>query len=247
MVNPLILAHRGYSLLFSENTKKAFKRAADLCVDGFEMDLRVCKDGKIVIIHDPVVDRVSNGEGKVKDYSFDEIRKFYVGQDEHIPLLDELWDWLVEDGRWINMEIKEREVVEPLVEFLKDRCYEKLIFSSFQHSIVYELKEKLGWVKIGLLYDKRPDYDLREEMKKAREKEVYSFHLPVEGVGYFGKKEYLKILDGIRIAGFKVAVWTLNDPGLYMTLRNHVDMVITDDPIVGVSVDLYETFRRYDR
>ena len=247
MVIPLILAHRGYSLLFSENTKKAFERAADLCVDGFEMDLRVCKDGKIVIIHDPVVDRVSNGEGKVKDYRSDEIRKFHVGQDEHIPLLDELWDWLVENGRWINMEIKEREVVKPLVEFLKGRYYEKLIFSSFQHSIVYELKEKLDWVKIGLLYDKRPDYDLGEEIERAMEKGIYSFHIPVEGVEYFGEKEYLKILDGIRMAGFKVAVWTLNDPGLYMTLRNHVDMVITDDPIVSVSMDLYETFRRYDK
>lgn len=53
----IVLAHRGGSGLWPENTMMAFEGAANLGVDGLETDIHQTKDGRLVIIHDPTVDR----------------------------------------------------------------------------------------------------------------------------------------------------------------------------------------------
>lgn len=240
---PLIFAHRGYSKLFTENTLEAFVRASEVYADGFEMDLRLTKDKKIAVTHDAILDRLSNSEGSVKGFTSEQLKAIKIGDRSSMPLLEEIWDWLTHTDLWINLELKEREVIPRLVKLLKLRPYEKLICSSFSHSTVYELKERLPWIHIGLLLEKRWPKNWDWFLNLAKQQGVYSIHLPIKLIAEAGKKRLLHLVETAKAAGFKVALWTVDDVELYLQFRDRVDMIITNDPVSLASSELYEAFR----
>ena len=71
-----VWAHRGASGYAPENTLDAFQKAIDMGADGIELDVQLTKDGKVVVVHDEVIDRVSDGSGLVQDYTYEELKKF---------------------------------------------------------------------------------------------------------------------------------------------------------------------------
>jgi glycerophosphoryl diester phosphodiesterase len=80
VTGPLLVAHRGGSLLAPENTMAAFRSAIDdWGADMIEMDVHLTKDGHVVIMHDPMLDRTTNGTGKVADHTLDELRQLDAG------------------------------------------------------------------------------------------------------------------------------------------------------------------------
>ena len=83
---PRICAHRGFSTIAPENSLPAFGAAAALGAEEIEFDIWDTKDGEIVSIHDPVLDRVSDGTGNVFDYTYDELLQFDFGgkKNEHL-------------------------------------------------------------------------------------------------------------------------------------------------------------------
>ena len=90
----LIAAHRGTHNDFPENSMSAFKKSIELGIDIIEIDVRHTKDDSLVIMHDATVDRMTNGKGRVDEFTFEEIRKLrlkFNGQltDEKIPTLEE--------------------------------------------------------------------------------------------------------------------------------------------------------------
>jgi glycerophosphoryl diester phosphodiesterase len=60
-----LIAHRGARNLWAENSLEGFRRTADLPVDAVELDLHLSRDGEVVVIHDPLLDRTTTGEGPV--------------------------------------------------------------------------------------------------------------------------------------------------------------------------------------
>ena len=66
-MNTKVWAHRGASGYAPENTLEAFELAAKQKADGVELDVQLSKDGELVVIHDEIIDRVTDGKGKVKD------------------------------------------------------------------------------------------------------------------------------------------------------------------------------------
>ena len=60
-----VFAHRGGAGLAPENTRGAFRQAAALGVDGCELDVRLSKDGEVVVIHDATLDRTTDADGPV--------------------------------------------------------------------------------------------------------------------------------------------------------------------------------------
>jgi glycerophosphoryl diester phosphodiesterase len=75
----VVIAHRGEHLHHPENTIPAFEAAVAAGADFFELDVRTTSDGKLVLMHDSTVDRMTNGKGAVSALTFDEIRKLEVG------------------------------------------------------------------------------------------------------------------------------------------------------------------------
>ncbi len=76
---PRIFAHRGDSASYPENTLPAFKSAGELGADVIETDIRRTRDGRYVIFHDETLERVTNGTGKVSDYTLDELKRLDAG------------------------------------------------------------------------------------------------------------------------------------------------------------------------
>jgi glycerophosphoryl diester phosphodiesterase len=75
----IVVGHRGAAAHFPENTAPSFDHAVALGVDAIEFDLRVSRDGVVVVIHDPTVDRTTNGTGAVADLTLAELKKLDPG------------------------------------------------------------------------------------------------------------------------------------------------------------------------
>jgi glycerophosphoryl diester phosphodiesterase len=71
--------HRGAAGIFPENTVEGFVLAASIGVDVIETDAHVTRDGRVVLIHDPTVDRTTDGQGAVSDRTLDELRALDAG------------------------------------------------------------------------------------------------------------------------------------------------------------------------
>ena len=76
---PLVFAHRGGSGLAPENTLDAFDNGLALGADGLELDVRLSRDGVVVVHHDAAVDRTTNGRGAVRAYTADELARLDAG------------------------------------------------------------------------------------------------------------------------------------------------------------------------
>ena len=79
MMRPLFFAHRGGSLLRPENTLPAFEHGMSFGADALELDIQQTRDGELVVIHDPTLDRTTSGSGPSPSYSLDEVRAFDAG------------------------------------------------------------------------------------------------------------------------------------------------------------------------
>ena len=66
---PRVVAHRGDSANFPENTLEAFLSAYKMGVDVIETDVHLSRDGVLVIWHDPTLDRNTNGTGRIEDHT----------------------------------------------------------------------------------------------------------------------------------------------------------------------------------
>lgn len=109
---PLVIAHRGAARLAPENTLTAFRLAADLGADAVELDARLTADGEVVILHDKLLDRTTNGSGLVSRRTLQELQALDAGANfgpafagERIPTLDQVFEEV--GGRvLINLELK---------------------------------------------------------------------------------------------------------------------------------------------
>ncbi|MFS0786074.1 glycerophosphodiester phosphodiesterase family protein [Shouchella sp. 1P09AA] len=84
-----VIAHRGFSSLYPENTLKAFEEAIKCGCQMIEFDVHLSSDYIPVVIHDEKVNRVTNGSGYVKDLSVKALKELYVFESEKIPTLQE--------------------------------------------------------------------------------------------------------------------------------------------------------------
>lgn len=79
MPYPRVCAHRGFNTVAPENSLPAFGAAIALGAEEIEFDLRETKDGVLVSCHDSSLDRVSDGTGKIRDYTYEELKRLDFG------------------------------------------------------------------------------------------------------------------------------------------------------------------------
>ncbi|MEM5592363.1 glycerophosphodiester phosphodiesterase family protein [Niallia circulans] len=135
-----IFAHRGFSAHYPENTMMAFIEAEKAEADGIEIDIQMSKDGEIVIIHDEKVDRTTNASGYVQAFNYKELRSFNAGhrfkqvENEPIPTLIELFDWMQDNDIICNIEMKNNKIAyegmeEKTIALIRKYGFEKELFS----------------------------------------------------------------------------------------------------------------------
>lgn len=128
---PLLVAHRGGSRVAPENTLEAFRGAVDRWgADMLELDVRLTRDGEVVVIHDPTVDRTTDGRGAVADFDLAELRALdagyrfvdpdgrasFRGCGVRIPTFEEVLSAF--PAMRLNVEAKEPQVARPLVDII---------------------------------------------------------------------------------------------------------------------------------
>ncbi|GCB33474.1 glycerophosphodiester phosphodiesterase [Bacteroides faecalis] len=102
-----LFSHRGGRMENDENTLKAFKASYDAGYRGFETDIRMTKDGELVITHDSSLERTTNGKGLVEDHTKTEIMQLQTKQGNKMMFLDELLVFLQDKkGLYVEFEMK---------------------------------------------------------------------------------------------------------------------------------------------
>jgi len=149
---PLVFGHRGARHAAPENTMMAFELALTEGADGVELDVRLDGDGRVVVLHDSTLARVSEGRETrpAEALTAAELSRVDVGRGERVPLLHDVLSWALERRARVNVELK-RDVgrpmalIEGVVRAVRacGNAEGLLIFSSFQPLFVAALAVRL--------------------------------------------------------------------------------------------------------
>jgi len=221
---PLIFAHRGASHDAPENTLSAFGLAVAQKADGIELDVQLSVDGWPVVIHDFTVDRISDGVGKVTDFSLDDLQALKIEGDEKIPTLDEVFETFGPQLIY-NIEIKDLS--------LRNRGLEAAIADRIE---AHHLEERVVISSFNPFSLKRFHKCAPSRIPRAllRDKGLLRFSSIFNDGD--GDNPHFSLVDESYMAwairkGYKVIVWTVDDSDEALRLVNlGVHGLITNKP-----------------
>jgi glycerophosphoryl diester phosphodiesterase len=237
-----VIAHRGDSAHFPENTIPSFDRAVELGADAIEFDLRVSRDGEIVIIHDPTVDRTTDGTGTVSSMSLAELKGLdagarftpdggrtfpFRGQGLTIPTFDEMLARYTSIPLLIEVKIPEAAVRAPVV-LARHKASQRVVLDSTDAEALEPFR-RLRFTTGASLQDVvsiLPQTLLGLPLGQAPYRAFCvplwynGIPVPVRRLARAGKR-----------AGFPTHVWTINDLRVAEDLwRSGINGIISDDP-----------------
>ena len=229
---PIAFAHRGGGLEAPENSMAAFARAVDLGFRYVETDVQVTRDGQLIVFHDSVLDRLTDGAGQVEELPWSAVAQARVGGREAIPLLDQLLEtW--PDLR-LNIDPKSDAAAVALATALRRHAaLDRVCIGSFSGTRLGRLRRVLGpdlcssagpwdvacvWAAgLGLLLPRPPGPNCLQVPVLHRGLRVVTAGL----------------LRAAHARGLPVHVWTINDAAeMSRLLDMGVDGLITDRPAV---------------
>ncbi|MET1256182.1 glycerophosphodiester phosphodiesterase [Aliikangiella maris] len=199
-----VFAHRGASGHAPENTLLAIEMAINMQVDAIEIDVHKVEQ-ELVVIHNRHLHHTTNGQGRIAEKQFYEIRTLDAGGGQQIPTLWEVLA-LVNGQCGLNIELKTENIVESVFRQLQKAVSElnfqreQFLISSFNHHLLNEFKLKHPDWQIGALTASLPlEYAMFAEKLSA-----YSVHIDVDFVNQ-------TFVDDAHARGLKVFVYTVDD------------------------------------
>jgi glycerophosphoryl diester phosphodiesterase len=234
---PAIAAHRGGAHLWPENSLTAFRGALGLGVDLVELDVHQTRDGEVVVVHDPTLERTTTGRGAVRDLTWAELSPVSIRgtADERLPRLAEVLALLQPTPVGLLLEIKTgpgggrypgiEERVLALVQAagLADRT----TVMAFDWTILERLRALSPSVRLtGLLSHRGAERVGGVGAAVPR--------LRALGANDLGIERTLLTTEAVRAAhdaALSIGVWTVNEPEeLRQAFAAGVDYVTTDQP-----------------
>lgn len=201
-----VFAHRGFSGKYPENTRLAFDQAHELGVDGFELDIQLSRDNKIVVFHDRKLERTTNGKGRLAAHTLLELKQYDAGQGEQIPALAELLKaYYLGPQLMIELKYHTAKNYQPLVEALvkllkKYKLKYPPIICSFNWPALAYLRSKSRSIQIAVLHTHKPFPRVLRTAKLVKASAVSTNIDEVNRVN-------IALADA---AGLKTYVWTVN-------------------------------------
>ena len=117
-------AHRGSRYEFDENTLSAFQGTYDKGIRGYETDVRITKDGELVINHDKSLKRTAGVDMVIENSTRKELKKVKSLQGNPVLFVDELCKWLSKrDSLYVEFEMKSSDYSEEQLEVYCDKLY----------------------------------------------------------------------------------------------------------------------------
>jgi glycerophosphoryl diester phosphodiesterase len=238
---PAIAAHRGGARLWPENSLTAFRGAIGLGVDLVELDVHQTRDGEVVVVHDPTLERTTTGRGAVRDLSWTALAVVTLRgtPDERIPRLADVLGLLGPSSVGLLLEIKSgpggdrypgiEERVLALLE--RSGLAARTTVMAFDWTVLERLRSLSASVRLtGLLAHRGAE--------RVGGIGAVASRLRALGVNDLGIERTLLTPEAVRTAhdaGLSIGVWTVNDPDeLRQSLGAGVDYVTTDQPDVAL-------------
>jgi glycerophosphoryl diester phosphodiesterase len=209
------LAHRGFAAAYPENTLPAVQAAARES-DGVEVDVRRCGSGELVTLHDETVDRVTDSEGHVSEYSADELEAMSVYDTEAgIPLFAAVLSVMPPDTT-LHAELKEPGLAQDVADIAGAGACD-VIISSTEPDVLETVPD---WMPRAYLFTGRAD----KPIETAQELGCTAVH----------PHKYACLPETVENAhdvGLSVNTWTITELDETESLRElGVDGVIVDSP-----------------
>jgi glycerophosphoryl diester phosphodiesterase len=238
-----VIGHRGGAALGPENTLAAIAAGLAAGADGVEVDARRTTDGAVVLMHDPDLDRTTDGAGRIDGSTLADVRALdaahrFTGEGDGargtgvvVPTLEEALD-LVSSDRLLVVEVRghpweagydpAEPVAHAVAALLGGRGGRRLVASSFDPFALQVIRENAPGVRTAVLTS--PAFDLASNLAAAVAGDHEECHVPAVLVEESFVRE-------AHAAGRRVVAWTVDDPERVRALASWgVDGVITDDP-----------------
>ena len=222
---PLIIAHRGASGYGLENSLDAFRKAVELKADMIELDVFTLKDGAVVCFHDGGLKRLTGVEGKIIDYTLEELNHLTLTDGSRIPLLSDALNVMDKQLR-LNVELKGPGTAEPtyriIEEYIEEHGWKMSDFhiSSFRHDELRIMRDLDDDIEIGILPHGAPT----AAIEVGKEVGAHSIN------AYQGSLNPESVKE-LHEAGFKIYAWTVNGySDIVRLLDLGIDGFITNYP-----------------
>ena len=147
----LVIGHRTAHALAAENSLEGIRAAKRCLADYVHMDVRLSRDGNLVLMHDESVDRTTDGKGMVQDLNCTELKAFHAGN-EPVPTLSEALSLAEELELGVVVEMKEEGLEALVAEAVPE---EKSIITSSYHASLREIKD-ISDLKTGIIITSLP-------------------------------------------------------------------------------------------
>ena len=227
----MIIAHRGVSFKFPENSLPAFEASWDLDVDGIEGDYHLTKDGEIICIHDEDTQRVCKTKAIIHHSTLKDLKALelsYKGDSNlnlKIPTLSEVLK-TAPKGKKIFIEIKcGIEIVSPLLSQLpKSKMNaDDIVIISFNSDVIKKLKNMNPIYKALFLYSCEDGRDFDGLIEEALE-------INANGISTDNESSKLFVHKVIE-AGLEYHSWTIDDADVALRLIEWgSSSITTNDP-----------------
>ncbi len=195
-----IVGQRGAAGYAPENTLLSFQTAIDIGCDAAELDVRLSKDNKVVVIHDEEVSRVTGCEGFVNEMTLAKLKKLNCPEKQKIPTLQEVVD-LCKGKIGLLIELKAPGTPEKVNRIIvKNKIVKDVAVISFNFDLLREIKKLNPKLKAGLLFE-----ECSEEIWKLTEE------IPVDFIGPRGDIVTKGIIDRAHKMGKTVYAYNVND------------------------------------
>ncbi len=219
MGKPLRIGHRGAACHVLENTLGSIEKAIELNVDFVEIDLRLTRDGHVVVLHDATVDRTTRGHGRIKDLTLAQVKRIKTKDGQHVPTLEEVLK--LTNGRvGLMLELKIRGLAKPVAKIMEQSEFSSdVIYASFHHKELSSVREWLPSATIMPLIS-RGTISPRIPLK-----------LSAHHVGIRFDRVTKPVMKLLHAAGVRVFVFTVNDADDIARMSDiEVDGIISDMP-----------------
>jgi glycerophosphoryl diester phosphodiesterase len=240
---PLVVAHRGSSGTAPENTLAAFRAGIAAGADAFELDVRLTRDGKAVVIHDRSLRRTTGRGGRVSQTESSVIRGLSAGAwfspafaDEKVPFLEEVLE--LAGGRvGVNIELKFNSLREPPGPLVRKVCgivrgmhrHDNILISSFHHRALSLQRSVAPEIGTGVLVYP-PGVPTTSGVRLAS-------RIGAAWLIYSGGNIRKTFVARARDEGFRTLEYTVDGKSrLKRAIGMGVDGVITNDPASVLAV-----------
>lgn len=233
---PLVIAHRGASAAYPEHSRAAYERALKDGADGLECDVRLSRDGHLVLMHDRTLDRTSDRRGPVSQLSLAQLREVDFGG-EGILTLDELIDIAEAAARPVRLLVETkhpnrygRAVEQRLLALLRKRGLDRPR-DEHQVRVTVMSFSPLAVRRVRAMAPSLPRVQLMDLIPPGLKPSRLPFGARIAGPGLELVRRRPDLVRRLKARGNEVYVWTVNsESDVDMMLDLGVDAIITDRP-----------------